>query len=150
MTSSLFVVTEIPAPLGGMAFPTPQTDWRALHERGFRHVIRLHPAAYDAAPLEAHDVALEDLHGGLTPRDAAAEERRVWETADLTAAYLRKREGVVVHCVGRTGRTGTVLACALRLLGRSADEAIDEVRAHRPQWPESRWQEDVVRRRPLD
>ncbi len=150
MTSSLFVVTEIPAPLGGMAFPTPQTDWRALHERGFRHVIRLHPAAYDAAPLEAHDVALEDLHGGLTPRDAAAEERRVWETADLTAAYLRKREGVVVHCVGGTGRTGTVVACALRLLGRSADEAIDAVRAHRPRWPESRWQEEVVRGRPLD
>jgi len=51
-----------------------------------------------------------------------------------------------VHCVGGTGRTGTVLASALRRLGRSADAAIDTVRMHRPHWPESPWQEDVVRR----
>jgi len=50
-----------------------------------------------------------------------------------------------VHCVGGTGRTGTVLAGALRVLGRSADDAIAAVRGHRPGWPESAWQEQVVR-----
>jgi hypothetical protein len=38
-----------------------------------------------------------------------------------------------------------VLACALRQLGRSADEAIATVQTHRPRWPESPWQEVVVR-----
>ena len=96
--TGLFVVTETPALLAGMPLPADDTDWRALHRLGFRHVIRLHP-----------------------------------------------REGAVVHCLGGTGRTGTVLACALQRLGWSADEAIAAVRAHRPRWPESPWQEEVVR-----
>jgi atypical dual specificity phosphatase len=145
MISSLFVVAETPAPLAGMAFPPPETDWSALRRRGFAHVVRLHPADYDAAPLIAHDLALEDLSGGAVPRDADAERRRVWEAAQVVAEHVRHSEGVVVHCVGGTGRTGTVLACALRELGRSADEAIAAVRQHRPRWPESPWQEDVVR-----
>ncbi len=33
--------------------------------------------------------------------------------------------GVIVHCVGGTGRTGTVLGCVLRELGKSANEIID-------------------------
>ena len=145
MTDSLFVVTDTPGQLGGMAFPARDTDWRALHRRGFRHVLRLHPAAYDATPLTAHDIELEDLHGGLTPHETSSETRRVWEAARLAARLVSDGEGVVVHCVGGTGRTGTVLACALRLLGRSAEDSIGTVRTHRPRWPESPWQEEVVR-----
>jgi hypothetical protein len=145
VTSSLFVVTETPAPCSGTAFPAPETDWSALHLRGFRRVVRLHPADYDPAPLIAHDFALADLYGGTTPADAHAEERRIWAAGELVAEHVTSGEGVVVHCVGGTGRTGTVLACALRHLGRSADEAIDTVREHRPHWPESPWQEQVVR-----
>jgi hypothetical protein len=145
MIASLFVVADTPARLAGMAFPDPELDWSALYSLGFRHVVRLHSAAYDSAPLTAHEIALEDLHGGLVPRDVDEERRRVWQAAKLTATYVASGEGVVVHCVGGTGRTGTVLACALCRLGHSADEAIDTVRAHRPRWPESRWQEEVVR-----
>jgi hypothetical protein len=145
MIASLFVVTDTPALLAGMAFPEPELDWPALHSLGFRHVVRLHTADYDAAPLSAHDIALEDLHGGLIPREPDGERRRVWQAAQLTANYVASGAGVVVHCVGGTGRTGTVLACALRLLGCAADEAIDAVRAQRPRWPESPWQEEVVR-----
>jgi hypothetical protein len=145
MIPSLFAVTDAPAPLAGMAFPDPALDWRVLHDQGFHHVVRLHAADYDPAPLTAHDVLLEDLHGGLTPRDADEEQHRVWEAARLVAILVASREGVVVHCVGGTGRTGAVLACALRRLGRSVDEAIDAVRAQRPLWPESAWQEEVVR-----
>jgi hypothetical protein len=148
MISSLFIVTETPALLAGMAFPRPDIDWRLLYRRGFRRVLRLHPADYDPAPLVAHDVALEDLYGGASPHNAAAEERRIWDAATLAAEDVARGEGVVVHCLGGTGRTGTVLACALRQLGRSADEAIDIVRKHRPRWPESPWQEEVVRSGP--
>ena len=145
MISSLFVVTDTPALLAGMAFPLPETDWRALHRRGLAHVVRLHPADYDPAPLVAHDLALEDLYGGAAPSDTAAEQRRIWEAAMFAAEHVSRGEGVVVHCVGGTGRTGTVLACALRQLGRSADEAIATVQTHRPHWPESPWHEEVVR-----
>jgi hypothetical protein len=149
MIASLFVVTDTPARLAGMAFPDPELDWPALHSLGFRHVVRLHAADYDPAPLTAHDVALEDLHGGLIPRNVDAERRRVWQAAKLTAKYVASGDGVVVHCVGGTGRTGTVLACALRRLGHPVDEAIDAVQAHRPRWPESPWQEEVVRLGPF-
>ncbi len=145
MIPSLFVVADEPALLAGMAFPPPETDWRALHRRGFAHVVRLHPADYDPAPLIAHDVRLEDLYGGAAPSDAVAEQSRIWEAAEIAAVHVGAGEGVVVHCVGGTGRTGTVLACALRKLGRSADEAIATVQAHRPHWPESPWHESVVR-----
>ena len=113
-----------------MAFPPPETDWHALHDEGFAHVVRLHPADYDPAPLIAHDVVLEDLYGGASPHDPAAEQRRIWDAADLIAAHVTRGEGVVVHCVGGTGRTGTVLACTLRRLRpgtyRFAAVALDE------------------------
>jgi hypothetical protein len=145
MIASLFVVKDSPARLAGMAFPDPELDWLVLHDQGFRHVVRLQAADYDPAPLIAHDIALEDLHGGLTPRNGDEERRRVWRAAQLAADYVASADGVVVHCVGGTGRTGTVLACALVRLGHSVDAAIDAVRAQRPRWPESPWQEEVVR-----
>lgn len=150
MTESnrLFLVHRGPAPLAGMAYPAPETDWAALHARGFRRVVRLHPGDYDPSPLALDDATLEDLYGGRSPSDPEAERERVHAAARVAADYVRAGDGVVVHCVGGTGRTGTVLACALRLLGRPADEAIAEVQRHRPHWPESAWQEEVVRAAP--
>jgi protein-tyrosine phosphatase len=69
----------------------------------------------------------------------------VLEAARLAVAWLESGEGVLVHCLGGTGRTGTVLACALRHLGLDADRACGAVRSQRPNWPESAWQEELVR-----
>ena len=141
----LYVVAETPALLAGMAYPEEDTDWDALHRRGFRRLVRLHPSDYDAAPLAVADIALEDLYGGRAPTDAGAERERVLEAARVAATHVRAGEGTLVHCVGGTGRTGTVLACALRLLGHSFDDAVAAVRHGRPHWPESPWQEETVR-----
>jgi hypothetical protein len=143
--NTLFVVTREPAPLAGMAFPGADTDWPELHRLGFRRVVRLHHGAYDPSPLVADEIVLEDLFGGRAPSDPAAERERVLRAAELVAAHVRAGEGVVVHCVGGTGRTGTVIACALRRLGLAEDEAVRAVQAHRPNWPESPWQAEVVR-----
>jgi hypothetical protein len=143
--TALVVFLETPAPLAGMTFPPRDTDWQALSDRGFGLVVRLHPSEYDAAPLAVHDVPLVDLLGGAAPDDPDAERERVWEAARLAAAAVMRGTGVLVHCLGGTGRTGTVVACALRLLGRSAEEAIEIVQARRPAWPESPWQEKLVR-----
>jgi hypothetical protein len=142
---SLVVFAESPALLAGMPYPPPDVDWRGLRDRGFALVVRLHPGDYDPSPLRVHDVPLQDLYGGASPGDPAREQERVWDAARVVAEAVAGGEGVVVQCAGGTGRTGTVVACALRLLGCSADEAIATVTAHRPRWPESPWQLDVVR-----
>ena len=143
--NELFVFTEVPARLAGMPFPPHGFDWQALYDRGFRLVVRLHPGDYHPSPLGVRDVTLADLYGGATPDDPEAERERVFEAARVAADAVGRGTGVVVHCVGGTGRTGTVVGCALRLLGRSADEAIAIVQAQRPNWPESVWQEQLVR-----
>lgn len=141
----LFVLLEAPAPLAGTEFPGPDTDWPALSRRGFRRVVRLHPGDYDPSPLEVDEIVLEDLVGGRVPLEPAPELDRVLQAGRLVAERVRRGEGVIVHCLGGVGRTGTVLGCALRELGYSADEAVAAIRAHRPGWPESSWQEEIVR-----
>jgi hypothetical protein len=143
--NGLYVILETPAVLAGMAFPATDTDWAELERRGFRRVLRLHPGNYDPSPLSASEIVLEDLFGGRAPGDATMERDRVLRAARLAASCVLGGEGVVVHCVGGTGRSGTVLGCALRYLGYSASDAVELIRAHRPRWPESPWQEEVVR-----
>jgi hypothetical protein len=145
VTVEPFIVAREPALLGGMAYPPRDTDWASLYELGFRRVVRLHAGEYDPAPLVASAFELEDLHGGLTPSHPESERARVLEAARAAARWVADGEGVLVHCAGGTGRTGTVLVCALRYLGRPLDEAIRAVQAHRPAWPESAWQEAVAR-----
>jgi hypothetical protein len=141
----LFVLLTVPAPLAGTAFPARDTDWAALNRRGFQRVVRLHPGDYDPSPLAVDDILLEDLVGGRVPRQPALERDRVRQAGRLVAESVRRGEGVIVHCLGGVGRTGTVLGCALREMGYSADEAVAAIRAHRPGWPESTWQEEIVR-----
>jgi Swiss Army Knife protein, DSP-PTPase phosphatase domain len=138
------VLTD-PAPLAGMALPAPETDWPALGRLGYRRVVRLHRADYDASPLAVDEILLEDLAGGRLPREPALEHDRVVQAGRHVAGRVRRGEGVIVHCLGGVGRTGTVLGCALRELGYSADEAVAAIQARRPGWPESPWQEEVVR-----
>jgi hypothetical protein len=142
----IFVLLDAPAPLAGMPFPAPETNWTGLHRLGFQRVLRLHAgAAYDPTPLLADEITLQDLDAGLTPREPSLERARIVLAGQLVAQLLQRGEGVIVHCLGGTGRTGTVLASALCQLGHTPDEAVTAIKAHRPQWPESPWHEELVR-----
>ena len=144
--SELFVFTETPAPLGGHAVSGAgrRTGRRFTTAASASSFVCI-PATTTRRRWTSVTSPLTDLYGGVVPDDPEAEAERVWEAARIAAGAVERGTGVVVHCVGGTGRTGTVVACALRLLGRSADEAVATVQAHRPKWPESPWQEQVVR-----
>ena len=148
----LWWVCEQPTPLAGMAYPRAGA-WDALAEIGFRHVIDLtrDTAHYDPAPLTGHATALADLIGRSHPPDATGDEARIRAAADIVVDCWQSGEGVVVHCHGGRGRTGTVLGTALVLMGHDATVVSDWL--HRVQrmrgrrgWPEQPWQAEVVMR----
>lgn len=154
MPRQLYWVLCDPAPLAGMEFPNDKFPWDELYRHGFRHVVCLTSDSphYDPAPLRSLcAISLEDLSHGGTPQDPAAEERRIRSAVDAALSRLRSGEGVVVHCQGGRGRTGTVIGCILRALGVPGDEVLEYLqRLHRargkPGWPESDWQAEIVRK----
>jgi protein-tyrosine phosphatase len=149
-------VLRHPAPLAGMPYPSPRTPWQDLAAAGFRHVVCLEGGgpAYDPFPLlVSHRTRLQDLYGGGLPRHPGREETLIHEAALAVAGRLRAGDGVVVHCAGGTGRTGTVIGCVLRGFGVSAVEVITYLNSlhqarGRSGWPESEWQSQVVQRFP--
>jgi hypothetical protein len=147
----LYWVLTSPAPLAGMKYPRHAFPWSALNQAGFTRVVSLEPGAYDPAPLTiAFCERLQDLVSGGPPQDEMQERQKITRAVKATIAALTGGEGVVVHCVGGRGRTGTVLGCALRELGFGPDDTIaflDRVHKVRgkPGWPESPWQSALVR-----
>jgi Swiss Army Knife protein, DSP-PTPase phosphatase domain len=149
-------VLQHPAPLAGMSYPAPRTPWQGLAAAGFHHVICLEGdgPTYDPSPLMlSHRTSLQDLYGGRLPRRPEQEKKLVYETALAVVRRLQAGDGVVVHCAGGTGRTGTVIGCVLRVFGGSAVEVItylDHLHQARGRsgWPESEWQSQVVQRFP--
>lgn len=147
----LYWVLTRPAPLGGMKYPRVDLPWSQLKAAGFSRVVSLQPGAYDPSPLTVlAEERLEDLAHGRRPRDPRAETKAIRHAVVAVVSSLRAKEGVVVHCEGGRGRTGTVLGCVLRELGHDAEVVVAYLdRVHRargkPGWPESSWQAQLVR-----
>lgn len=149
----IYLVLEDPARLAGMVRPSARTPWSALADEGFRYVVCLtdDAAPHDPSPLSVlHAVALEDLYGGITPQDTKLEAERILAAADRIVSALRAGEGVVVHCAGGTGRTGSVIGAVLRRFGHSADDVrayLDRLHRRRGSgWPESFWPATILNR----
>ena len=148
----VYWVIASPTPLAGMKYPGPSFPWQSLKEAGFSQVVSLHGEPYDPTPLTmAFAERLEDLVNGNPPANEVKEEQRIKRAVAATLAALQSGKGVVVHCAGGRGRSGTVLGCVLRDLGFEAKEIIEFLnRVHhargRPGWPESPWQSALVRR----
>ena len=145
-------VTHSPAPLAGMPYPTPRTPWQELSAVGFSQVVCLTESAprYDPTPLElAYAVELEDLFYGEPPKEPGTEEKRVREAVSIVLEHLTAQAGVIVHCYGGRGRSGTVLGCVLRVLGHDGAtvcaylDAVHQARS-KSGWPEAPWQAQLV------
>ena len=150
---SLYTILEAPALLAGMPMPDERTPWHALWNAGYRQVVCLTDdrPSYDPSPLQVlHSVALQDLYGGRVPDEPDAEIGKIAEASDRVLTALREGDGVIVHCVGGTGRTGTILGAVLCRLGMRAEDAIrhldtvDQLRD--THWPESPWQGEILHR----
>lgn len=147
----LYWVLRSPTNLAGMRLPHGSWPWSAIHTAGFSHVVSLHPYSGDPAPLSfIFKRQLEDLiHGGL-PKKPDHELVLIKEAVRAALSSLRSGHGVVVHCWGGRGRTGTVLGCILRELGHDGEAIVRYLRSvHEARgkegWPESPWQADLVR-----
>ncbi len=147
--NEFYWVKKRPTILAGMRWPC-KVSWKELHGAGIQRVICLsNRTEYEYAPLERYVVTLEDLSGGRKP-SRENEAQLVFSAASLVKQALEANQGVVVHCDGGTGRTGTVLGVTLVLLGCAPGSVVTYLdRLHqargRKGWPESSWQEQVVR-----
>jgi hypothetical protein len=155
-TRSFYQVLSQPAPLAGMRYPEEKFwPWHDLQAAGFTSVVCLTHSSprYDPAPLRVlYSAAFDDLWGGSQPSDLAREADMLFQVVGRICNELMAGRGVVVHCQGGTGRTGTVIACTLRAMdvpNETILEYMDLVNRSRnkyPGWPESPWQKQQVER----
>jgi len=143
-----------PAPLAGMRHPRSAAPWAELQRAGIAHVVCLTSDTFSYDPSPLHPllaVKLQDLVDGGLPADPEGDEAKIRKASGVVARALVDGQGVVVHCEGGTGRSGTVIGGALRLLGYPMAEVVGWLerlnRARgRSGWPESLWQASVVER----
>lgn len=154
MPFDFYWILRHPAPLAGMPYPSARTPWVAIAEAGFSHVVCLSeaPPAYDPTPLNIlHAVELEDLVFGDPPAAPEQEEAHIRHAVAVALDKLAAGEGVIVHCYGGRGRSGTVLGGILRQLGYTGADICDYLdRLHKARgktgWPEAAWQAEMVGR----
>ena len=150
----LYWVLSHPAPLAGMRYPRPGFPWAALARSGISRVVRLTSdgTSYDPRPLQvAYSAQLEDLVHGSSPRSPRQELQLIREAVGVVREALAHGEGVVVHCAGGRGRTGTVLGATLVSLGFAPAEVVAHLDlVHKARgtsgWPESPWQSGILLR----
>lgn len=154
MPLNLYVVLKEPGPLAGMSYPGPRTPWENIGEAGFSSVVCLcdFQVPYDPSPLKVlFSAELEDLHYGNYPEDPEMQEWLVRKASSIIKREIDTGQGIVVHCVGGIGRTGTVLGCVLKDFGFQVEEIltyldrINKLRGVRG-WPETKWQAEMVRK----
>jgi protein tyrosine phosphatase len=133
-----------------MPYPDHEVQWDAVEVAGIDLVIDLSQFSPSyKCRIERLSAPLEDLVGGRMPRDPEGQRNVVRTIVAEVSAARRAGKGVLVHCDGGRGRTGTVLGAFLVTLGMSpqmVERWLDNLHRQRGRdgWPESRWQSDLL------
>lgn len=142
-----YLVLNKPAGLAGMPYPMGNENWIDAGQAGFGLLLSLsqHRPDYDPAPLRSKWLPVEDLAHGGEPAEPRKDAESLGNARDILLTELGRGHGVIVHCDGGRGRTGTVLGLVMVGLGLAAVSAqawLDKAYRTRgkPGWPESPWQ----------
>ncbi len=112
-----------------------------LKEHGIGAVVTL-----TESPLAAHafqESAIHYLHIPI-PDMTAPTQSQIDEFILFAQTNIQNGRPIAVHCLGGSGRTGTMVACYLVSKGYSPQEAIRLVRKYRPSAIETHWQEEAI------
>jgi len=152
---NLYCVLDVPGLLAGMHTPDRKTDWKGLSRRGFNYVVCLEAdkPKYDPSPLRFLGICkLENLSDpDDIPSDPKREETYIKGIVDRVERKLIGGRGVVIHCGGGRGRTGTVIGCILKRMGYGSRVIINYLhdlhgKMGKDGWPEANWQSQLVDR----
>ena len=126
--------------LAGCARPETEAELKALRKEGIDAIISL--TGTPLLPSVVEKLGFDYLHSHIS---GTASPMQLHDIIQFVEEKNAKGKAVLVHCGEGKGRTGMVLAAYLVYHGKSADEAIRQVRSLRPGSIENPDQENAIR-----
>jgi atypical dual specificity phosphatase len=116
--------------LAASGLPSSPAQVRWLAKNGIDFILTLRESPLPEGWFEGLSVG----HAYVSMADhAPPSPEKLKEAADLIDSNLKEGRTVLVHCLAGIGRTGSTIASYMILYqGKSAKEAIEELRAARP------------------
>lgn len=118
-----------------------QAEANELRERNIGGLVSL---TEEALPTGAYEQAgIQYLHLPV-PDMTAPTPSQIDDFVSFAQTEVEQGKAVAVHCLGGSGRTGTILACYLVSKGEEPEQAIRKVRQIRPTAIETQWQIEAI------